>query len=118
MGLMNAQRELLRIEVEDVEISKLARLLTSYTTGVFNQTLRFVGKVDGETRYESGTFSSNRMFDSMNPDEAYAPRMAEHLAKIRHDIEADGWVVTEQGTQSWALTFARPESTSVSEAAR
>ncbi|MBH0109935.1 hypothetical protein I6E52_07240 [Salinibacterium sp. NG253] len=115
---MNAQRELLRIEVEDVEISKLARLLTSYTTGVFNRTLRFVGKVDGDTRYESGTFSSNHMFDPMNPDEAYAPRMAEHLAKIRHDIEADGWVETEQGAQSWALTFARPAGASASEAAR
>jgi len=110
MGRMNAQRELLRIEVENVEISKLARLLTSYTTGVFNQTLRFVGKVDGDTRYESGTFSSNHMFDPMNPDEAYAPRMAENLAKLREEIETDGWVVTEQGTQSWALTFARPES--------
>lgn len=111
MGRMNAQRELLRIEVEDVEISKLARLLTSYTTGVFNQTLRFVGKVGGDTRYESGTFSSNHMFDSMNPEEAYAPRMAETLAKLRGEIEADGWVVTERGAQSWALTFARPEST-------
>ncbi|MGJ8720626.1 MAG: hypothetical protein ACSHW9_02165 [Salinibacterium amurskyense] len=107
---MNAERELLRIEVEDVEISKLARLLTSYTTGVFNQTLRFVGKVDGDTRYESGTFSSNHMFDPANPDEAYAPRMAETLAKLREEIEADGWVLTEQGDQSWALTFARPES--------
>lgn len=110
MRLMNAQRKLLRIEVEEVEISKLARIFTSYTTGVFNQTLRFVGKVDGETRYESGTFSSNRMFDSMNPDEACAPRMAENLAKLREEIEADGWVVTEQGSQSWAFTFARPES--------
>ena len=110
MGRMNAQRELLRIEVEDVEISKLARLLTSYTTGVFNRTLRFVGKVDGETRYESGTFSSNHMFAPMNPEEAYAPRMAENLAKLREEIEADGWVVTEQGDQLWALTFARPES--------
>ncbi|RLQ83335.1 hypothetical protein [Salinibacterium amurskyense] len=108
---MNAQRELLRIEIEDVEISKLARLLTSYTTGVFNQTLRFVAKVGGDTRYESGTFSSNHMFDPMNPDEAYAPRMVENLAKLREEIEADGWVVTEQGAQSWALTFARPEST-------
>jgi len=109
MRRMDPQRELLRIEVEEVEISKLARMLTSLTTGVFNQTLRFVGKVDGETRYESGTFSSNRMFDSMNPDEAYAPRMTEHLAKIRHDIEADGWVETAQGDQSWAVTFMRPE---------
>ncbi|MGV8911714.1 MAG: hypothetical protein ACOH14_03780 [Rhodoglobus sp.] len=106
---MNAQRELLRIEVEEVEISKLARMLTSLTTGVFNQTLRFVGKVDGENRYESGTFSSNRMFDSMNPDEAVAPRMLENLAKLRQEIEADGWFETAQGAQSWALTFALPE---------
>jgi uncharacterized protein (DUF2249 family) len=36
--------------------------------------------------------------------------MTEHLAKIRHDIEADGWVETAQGDQSWAVTFTRPES--------
>ncbi|QYH35144.1 hypothetical protein [Salinibacterium sp. M195] len=106
---MNAQRELLRIEIEQVEVAKLARMLTSLTTGVPNQTLRFVGQVGGETRYESGTFSSNHMFDPMNPDEGYAPRMAEHLAKIRQEIEADGWVETSQGDQSWALTFVRPE---------
>jgi len=110
MGFMNTQPEMLRIEIEELEVARLARMLTSLTTGVPNQTLRFVGRVDGETRYTSGSFSSNHMFDPMNPDVAYAPRMTENLAKIREEIEADGWVETAQGAQSWALAFVRPDS--------
>ena len=109
MRLMSPQSESLQVEIEEVEISGLARMLTTLSTGVPNQTLRFIGRVGGETLYRSGSFSSNHMFDPMNPDEAYAPRMAETLAKLRHEIEADGWVETAQGEQSWALTFARPE---------
>ncbi|MBH0023033.1 hypothetical protein [Salinibacterium sp. SWN248] len=107
---MSPQRELLQVEIEKVEISGLARMLTTFTTGVPNQTLRFIGRVGDEARYTSGPFSSNHMFDPMNPDEAYAPRMAEILAELRHEIEADGWVETAQGEQSWALTFGRPIS--------
>ncbi|QAV70439.1 hypothetical protein ESZ53_08285 [Salinibacterium sp. UTAS2018] len=107
---MSPQRELLQVEIEEVEISGVVRMLNMLNTGILNQTLRFVGRVGGETRFKSGSFSSSHMFDPMNPDEAYAPRMAETLAKLRHEIEEDGWVETAKGEQSWALTFARAES--------
>jgi len=107
---MNTHSEPLQIEIEEVDVSKLGRTLVSLNIGVPNQTLRFVGRVGGETLYRSGSFSSNHPVDPMNLDEAYAPRMAQNLAKLREEIEADGWVETAQGSQSWALTFVQPAS--------
>ncbi len=69
------------------------------TLGARSITLRFVGRVDAEIRYRSGSLSSTHMFPPTDLDEAYAPRMTEHLMKLRQQIEDDGWVETSRGTQ-------------------
>ena len=107
---METHGNLLEIEIERIEVSWLAGVFSTLTPGVHSITLRLVGRVDGEIRYQSGSFSSTHMFFTpTDPDEAYTPEMTENLMKLRQQIEGDGWVQTGRGTQSWAFTYTRPE---------
>jgi hypothetical protein len=76
---MGTDGNTLEIEIERVKVSWLAGVLMTLTSGVQSLTLRLVGRVDGEIRYRSGSFSSTHMFTPTDLDVAYAPRMTENL---------------------------------------
>jgi hypothetical protein len=72
-----------------------------------NAQRRFVGQVDGRTRYRSSTFAVPRAVTEMSPQEQWAPGMTEALAELKRDLAADGWMLTSHGKDPWSLTYAR-----------
>jgi hypothetical protein len=86
---------------------------------------RFVGRATsgdpGRPAYEiaSPTFPRVRgLPDSMTPQEAWAPGMADALAELRRRLEAEGWRETGRSAEPWSERFgsragARPAPAAV-----
>jgi len=105
---MTSSEDLLEIDLEDVAgTSWWAGLLTTLSSQAGNQTLRFVGRVDGTSRYRGETFSSPRAINPVDPSEEWAPGMKDSLLVLRREIEADGWVETGHGPKFWEFAYAR-----------
>ncbi|WP_139003369.1 hypothetical protein [Arthrobacter crystallopoietes] len=100
----------LQIELEDTGgTSWWAGVLTTLASQTGNAYLRFVGRTEGKTLYQSDTFPSARSSPTTPPREDWAPGMTGSLEQLINDIEQDGWVRTGRGSEPWAYTYERPE---------
>jgi hypothetical protein len=99
----------LQVELEDAgDTSWGSALLATLGSQYGNAYLRFVGRVDGDTRYRGPTFPVPRTLGALPPQSEWAPDMTQSLAELRHNLEKDGWVPVGQGEQPWELRYERP----------
>jgi hypothetical protein len=101
--------EKLTIALEEIgSTSWWARILTTLGSQYGSMQLRFVGQVDGKTRYKSSTFPAARPVGPMAPEERWAPGMAAALAELQQDLTRDGWVrVGKAGAEPWATAWVK-----------
>ncbi|MDV8070621.1 hypothetical protein R4P64_29220 [Rhodococcus sp. IEGM 1366] len=103
---MSAEPETLRVELEEVGARHWwASLLATLASQSGNAYMRFVGVVDGRSRYVSSTFPVSRTLGTVAPQEAWAPEMTASLAELRRSIEDDGWHLSGRGRQPWSLIY-------------
>lgn len=110
---MTSPAETLTVTLEDVgAASWWARILTTLGSQYGNTQQRFVGKVDGKTRYKSSTFPVARAVSPMSPQEQWAPGMTAALEELQRDLAEDGWGQISRGKDPWSLAYERvsPES--------
>lgn len=103
--------ETLTVVLEDVATASWwAGLLATLGSQYGNAQRRFVGRVDGTTRYKSSTFAVPRAVNETPPQEQWAPGMTDALKELQRDLSADGWRLVFQGKDPWSLTYARTQS--------
>ena len=97
---MRSPEKKLTIALEDVGgTSWWKSILTTLASQYGNTQQRFVGQVDGKTRYKSPTFPAARSVTSVDPQEEWAPGMIAALAELKRDLIGNGWVqVSERGS--------------------
>jgi hypothetical protein len=105
---MSEAFEELHIELEDAATrSWLVSMLG--TLAMQTQQWHFVGMVDGELRYHSGTFAAPYSWGhlplgpTMLPREEWTPGMAESLDSLRRELAEAGWIEVGKGEQPWQL---------------
>lgn len=107
---MTPGTETLTVVLENVGgTSWWAGLLTILASQSGSTQQRFVGQVDGETRYKSSTFPVAGPTTSIPPQEQWAPGLTAALDELRDDLARDGWEQQTQGSQPWSLTFRRAD---------
>jgi hypothetical protein len=111
--LMSEAFEELYVELEDAATrSWLVSMLG--TLAEKTQQWHFVGMVDGELRYHSGTFAAPYSWGhlplgpTMLPREEWTPGMAEGLDSLRRELAEAGWIEVGKGGQPWQLICRRP----------
>jgi len=101
----------LQVELEDAGGTRWWKgLLATVSSQYGNAYRRFVGRVDGQARYASSTFSVPRTWGEIPPQEQWAPEMTDALTELRRELEKDGWVEVGRGDQPWALRYQRATS--------
>ena len=106
---MKSAKEKLTIALEDVGgTSWWAGILTTLGSQYGNTQQRFVGQVDGKTRYKSPTFPSSRSVKPVSPEEAWAPGMTAALVELKRDLTSDGWVEASADGESRLPVYERP----------
>ncbi|MHA7240490.1 hypothetical protein [Arthrobacter sp. TMS1-12-1] len=105
---MTLPAETLTIALEDVgATSWWARILTTLSSQYGSTQQRFVGKVNGRTRYKSSTFPAAGAVSPMPPQEQWAPGMTAALEELRRDLAKDGWEQISRGKDPWSLAYKR-----------
>lgn len=105
---MRSVEERLTIGLEDVGgTSWWASILTALGSQYGNTQQRFVGQVDGKTRYKSPTFPAARSVTSISPEEAWAPGMTAALAELKRELMSDGWVQVSEDRDSRLPAYER-----------
>ena len=115
LGVLDDQDALV-ITLEDVNAASWwASLLATLSSVMGNAYSRFVGRATssepGRPAYEitSPTFPRVRgLPDSMTPQEAWAPGMADALSELRRRLEAEGWREMGRGPEPWSYRYVRP----------
>jgi hypothetical protein len=101
--------EKLTVALEDVGgTSWWASILVTLGSQYGSNLQRFVGRVNGETRYKSSTFPSARSVTPVAPQEDWAPGMTAALAELKQDLARDGWVQVSGGPDPESLVFEHP----------
>lgn len=97
--------------LEDVgSTSWWARILTILGSQYGSTQRRFIGQVEGKTRYRSSTFPVAGSLGETAPQEPWAPGMTAALEELQQDLARDGWQQTFRGAQPWSLRYERPGS--------
>lgn len=105
---MRPGKEKLTVVLEDVGgTSWWAGILTTLGSQYGSTQQRFVGQVDGKTRYKSSTFPAARSVTPIPPQEDWAPGMTAALAELKRDLARDGWVQVSAGGHPNALLYER-----------
>lgn len=105
---MRSGKEKLTVALEDVGgTSWWAGILTTLGSQYGSTQQRFVGQVDGKTRYKSSTFPAARSVTPISPQEDWAPGMTAALAELKRDLARDGWVQVSAGGDPSALLYER-----------
>ena len=107
-GQMTPPTETLTVALEDVGgTSWWAGILTVLASQYGSTQRRFVGQVNGVTRYKSATFPVPGSVSPVPPREEWAPGMTAALESLERDLARDGWIQSSHGTQPWSLTYER-----------
>ncbi|MBF4994391.1 hypothetical protein ITX31_09735 [Arthrobacter gandavensis] len=105
---MDSAAETLTVELEDVGgTSWWAGILTVLASQYGSTQRRFVGRVNGLTRYTSETFPVPGSVGPVPPREQWAPGMTAALQGLKQDLAKDGWRESSSGNQPWSLTYER-----------
>lgn len=105
---MSSAKEKLTIALEDIGgTSWWASILTTLGSQYGSTQQRFVGQLDGKTRYKSATFPAARSVTPVSPQEDWAPGMTAALAELKRDLAGDGWVQVSEGGDLKALLYER-----------
>jgi hypothetical protein len=105
---MRPAAEQLTVALEDIGgTSWWASILATLGSQYGSTQQRFVGKVQGETRYKSSTFPAARSFTPSSPHEEWAPGMSAALAELKQDLARDGWVQVAGGADPKSLLYER-----------
>lgn len=108
---MDSDAGSLQVELEDAGGTRWWKgLLATLSSQYGNAYRRFVGRVDGQVRYESSTFPVLRTWGEIPPREQWAPEMTGALEELRGVLEKDGWVEVGRGDEAWALRYEPPAS--------
>jgi hypothetical protein len=108
---MTPPAETLTVTLEDVgDTAWWARILTILGSQYGSTQRRFVGQIDGETRYKSSTFPVVGSVRPVSPQEQWAPGMTAALEELQRDLTQDGWGQTSRGRDPWSLTYERVTS--------
>lgn len=104
------QTATLTVVLEDVgSTSWWARILTILGSQYGSTQQRFVGRIDGKTRYKSSTFPVPGSAGPTKPEEGWAKGMTAALIELQHDLEKDGWKQISRGQAPWSLTYGRAD---------
>ncbi|GAA1130396.1 hypothetical protein [Arthrobacter flavus] len=91
-SFINLAKKELTVALEDIGgTSWWASILTTLGSQYGTTHLRFVGQVDGKTRYKSSTFPAARSVTPVSPQESWSPGMNAALAELKRDLARDGW---------------------------
>lgn len=105
---MRSAKEKLTIALEDIGgTSWWASILTILGSQYGSTQQRFVGQVEGKTRYKSPTFPAARSVTPVSPQENWAPGMTAALAELKRDLARDGWVQVSGGEDPKSLVYER-----------
>lgn len=105
---MNPSSETLTVALEDIGGSSWwAGILTVLSSQYGSTQRRFVGQVDGETRYKSSAFPVPGSVGPVPPREEWVPGMTAALAELKRNLANDGWKESSHGTEPWSLTYER-----------
>lgn len=105
---MSPAKEKLTIALEDIGgTSWWASILTTLGSQYGSTQQRFVGQVDGKTRYKSPTFPAARSVTPVSPQESWAPGMTTALAELKPDLARDGWVQVCEDGELKSLLYER-----------
>ena len=105
---MSPTKEKLTVALEDIGgTSWWASILTTLGSQYGSSQQRFVGQVDGKTRYKSPAFPAARSVTPVSPQEDWAPGMTAALAELKRELVRDGWVQVSDGRDLKALLYER-----------
>ncbi|BCW45250.1 hypothetical protein StoSoilB5_24340 [Arthrobacter sp. StoSoilB5] len=108
---MTPHTETLTVALEDVgDTSWWAKILTILGSQYGSTQQRFVGQVDGKTRYKSSTFPVAGSVGPISPQEQWAPGMRAALEELQRHLARDGWRETSRGRDPWSLKYERVTS--------